>query len=170
MLRDVNMTEVEEGSAIKTCLQLRYDNINEINTLNDQEIKECIATEENTMQANEAINIVLRRGIDDATKKIIKNLEKCLEVKDNLESTKCTANYDSNNNDLTDNSGLAVKTVEHMIAENANIKAERRYCVDTSLRTAQKKISEEQKGIQSCLSNKQWGRDMQEKFFGVSDL
>lgn len=155
VLRAINMADVEEGGDLKSCIEIRIENINEVNAANDKEIQGCITTAEESSKANNANYSVARRGIDDITKSIIQTLEKCLELEDHFESTKCTSKYDSVNNDLTDNSGLALKVLENMISENANIRAERDYCVDKSLRTAKKRIGEEQKGIQICLDSKQ---------------
>lgn len=155
ILREVNKADVEEGGDFAACLTLRLENIKEINILNDLEMKDCLTTERSTMQENNIYYNVARRGIDAATRNIISNLQKCLEVTDNLESTECTSKYDANSNGLTDNSGIAVKLLENVFAEIANVKAERRFCMDRSLRTAHKKIGDEQNEMQICLGNRQ---------------
>lgn len=154
-LRAVNMADVEEGGNTKSCVEGRISKINEINAVNENEITKCVTSEEEAIKETNKNFDAVRGEIDGNTRNIIEDLEQCLAIKDNFESTECTAKYDSVNSALTDNSGFAVQVLENMKSEIANTRAERRYCVDKSVRTAQKKIAEEQKGIQVCLNDKQ---------------
>lgn len=143
-----------EGEQSPSCVNERISNINEINAINEKEMEECVLTEEKALKTLDSDFKVARRGVDDVTKKVIANLQKCLDTEDNMENMRCSSKIDENNVSLIDNSGVAVQITENLTSEFANVAAERRYCIDKSIREASKKIAIEQSEIQKCLNNK----------------
>lgn len=150
---DESMEIVEEGSTYQLCIRVMIDKISEINANNEKEIQQCVSAEDESSKAKDEAFSAAKKTIDDATRNIIVNLEKCLKMSDHVESSKCTSKYDSVNKNLTDNSGSALKLLESVRTDISNIRAERKFCVDQSIRSATKKINEEQKKIQNCLDN-----------------
>lgn len=154
MVRNANQVGIEDGSSSHLCIRGIMKNIYQINEVNDKEIQECISVEERKIQVNNATFTQTRRNLDKVTETIIKKLKNCVVMKDHVDSTECSARIESLNNDLTDNSGLAVKAYQNMTTETSNNRAEREDCVDKSIRVASKKISNEQKKIGICLNSK----------------
>lgn len=154
IMKTVNNAGVEDRSRSQQCIQLIMENINKINVDNDQEIQGCISVEEQKIKVVNATFSQARKSLDQVTGRIISQLKICVEMKDHVDSTECSARIDSLNNELTDNSGLAVIAYQIMSSDSAYNRAEREDCIDKSIRFASKKINEEQKKIGICLNSK----------------